>query len=364
MRIIYDNQIFHLQRHGGVSRYFIELASAMSKINNQIELRITAPLHFNSYLNNSQRLRKGNLYIPKSSDLLKFNQFVRKTSTAIANNRINRFCPQIIHETFYSETNIWKSNAPRVITIHDLIRESEGFNNIQAKRKQESLNRASQVICVSEETKRQLKAHYEVDDRRLHVVHLGVSNKFFVEKAEGNRRKEILFVGQRSGYKDFITLVKAFSLSKSKLENFRLVAFGGGEFTLSEKEEFRKLGIAPNSIEQLGGNDQALIERYSTASIFVAPSRKEGFGLPVLEAMATQAPVLCSDIAVFREIAGECARYFLPGDSHELSQILDQVLLGNSDKTKSTASALKRAKEFSWDVCASRTLEVYRNAQD
>jgi glycosyltransferase involved in cell wall biosynthesis len=94
-----------------------------------------------------------------------------------------------------------------------------------------------------------LKAHYEVDDRRLHVVHLGVSNKFFVEKAERNRRKEILFVGQRSGYKDFITLVKAFSLSKSRLENFRLVAFGGGEFTLNEKEEFRKLGIAPNSIE-------------------------------------------------------------------------------------------------------------------
>jgi glycosyltransferase involved in cell wall biosynthesis len=296
--------------------------------------------------------------------LLKFNQFVRKTSTVIANNRISRFCPQIIHETFYSETNIWKSNAPRVITIYDLIRESEGFNNIQAKRKQESLNRASQVICISEETKRQLKAHYEVDDRRLHVVHLGVSNQFFVEKTEGNRRKEILFVGQRSGYKDFITLVKAFSLSKSKLENFRLVAFGGGEFTLSEKEEFRKLGIAPNSIEQLGGNDQALIERYSTASIFVAPSRKEGFGLPVLEAMATQTPVLCSDIVVFREIAGECARYFSPGNSHELSQLLDQVLLGNSDKSKSTASALKRAKEFSWDLCASRTLEVYRNAQD
>lgn len=364
MRIIYDNQIFHLQRHGGVSRYFVELASAMNKINNQIALRIAAPLHFNSYLNNSQILRKGNLYIPKSSDLLRFNQFIRQASTAIANYRINRFCPQIIHETFYSETNIWSSNAPRVITIYDLIRESEGFNSVQARRKQESLNRASQVICISEETKRQLKAHYQVDDQRLHVVHLGVSNRFYAEKTRKNRRREILFVGQRSGYKDFITLVKAFSLSKSRLENFRLVAFGGGEFTLSEKEEFRNLGIAPNSIEQIGGNDQALIERYSSASIFVAPSRIEGFGLPVVEAMATQTPVICSDIAVFREIAGDCARYFSPGNSEELSQILDQVLLENLNNNDRTISALKRAKEFSWDLCASRTFEVYRNAQD
>ena len=142
------------------------------------------------------------------------------------------------------------------------------------------------------------------------------------------------------------------------------MAFGGGEFTLSEKEEFRNLGIAPNSIEQIGGNDQALIERYSSASIFVAPSRIEGFGLPVVEAMATQTPVICSDIAVFREIAGDCARYFSPGNSEELSQILDQVLLENLNNNDRTISALKRAKEFSWDLCASRTFEVYRNAQD
>ncbi len=91
VRIIYDNQIFHLQRYGGVSRYFIELASALSRIQNNVEIKITAPLHFNSYLNNSKSLRKGNIYIPKSSEMFKFNQFIRQTSTVIANNRIDKF---------------------------------------------------------------------------------------------------------------------------------------------------------------------------------------------------------------------------------------------------------------------------------
>jgi glycosyltransferase involved in cell wall biosynthesis len=364
VRIIYDNQIFHLQRYGGVSRYFIELASAFSKMKTEVEIRILAPLHFNFYLNNSNSLRKGNFYIPKSSEMFGFNQLIRQISTAIANKRIDRFYPQVIHETFYNEINIWNSKAPRVLTIYDLIRESEGINSVQAKRKQVALNRANQIICISEETSRQLKMHYEVDDRRLHVVHLGVSSKFFVEKAERNRRKEILFIGQRSGYKDFMTLVNAFSISKSRLEKFRLVAFGGGNFTLSEKEEMKKLGIPPNSIEQIGGNDEALIERYSSASIFVASSRLEGFGLPILESMAAQTPVICSDIAVFREIAGNCARYFSPGNYHELSQILDQVLLENLNNESQTTSGLQRAKEFSWDLCASRTLEVYRTAQN
>lgn len=266
----------------------------------------------------------------------------------------------MIHETFFSDIDNWNSKAPRVLTIYDLIRESEGINGVQARRKQGAINRASQIICISEETKRQLKMYYKVEDRKLNVVHLGVSSKFFVEKTVNSRKREILFVGQRSGYKDFLTLVKAFSLSRSKLEKFRLVVFGGGDFTLSEKEEINNLGVPLESIEQTGGNDDALIERYRSASIFVSSSRLEGFGLPIVESMAAQTPVLCSDLAIFREIAGNCAHYFSPGNYYELSQILDEVLLENLNNESKTIAGIQRAKEFFWELCASRTYEVYR----
>ena len=98
--------------------------------------------------------------------------------------------------------------------IYDLIRESEGFNSVQARRKQESLNRASQVICISEETKRQLKAHYQVDDQRLHVVHLGVSNRFLLKKLEKTEEEKFFLWG-----KDQVTRTSSPLLKHSRYQS-------------------------------------------------------------------------------------------------------------------------------------------------
>lgn len=364
MRAVIDNQIFCLQRHGGVSRYFVELADSLNKSTSEMDLKIAAPLHFNSYLAQSKSYKRGNFYLPKSTNVLNFNLRIRQLSSFIANRQIRHFNPNVIHETFYSEIDPWKLKIPRVITIYDLIRETQEFQGPQVERKKAALSRASQVICISKDTKAKLQHFYNIDDEKISVIHLGVSKLFFTVKSDDQREKEILFVGQRSGYKDFFTLAKAFSVAKCKKENFKLVAFGGGPFTQSERDIFRDLGIPSKSVEHVGGGDHVLQKKYRSASVLVTPSTSEGFGLPIVEAMAGETPIICSDIPVFREIAGNVARYFTTGDYQQLSEIIDDVVLGYSKCKVTTADGLERAKLFSWDECALRTLEVYKKAQN
>ena len=140
--------------------------------------------------------------------------------------------------------------------------------------------------------------------------------------------------------------------------------FWGGAFTKKEKELFRSLKIPENKIVQISGNDMLLSSLYSSAEAFIFPSLYEGFGLPLLEAMSADCPVICSNASSFPEVAGNAAEYFDPESEESLIDALENLLFDEVRKKSLIKAGLDRVKCFSWEKCATETEAVYTKLLD
>jgi glycosyltransferase involved in cell wall biosynthesis len=169
----------------------------------------------------------------------------------------------------------------------------------------------------------------------------------------------ILYVGQRGGYKNFRVLLEAFCGSALLKARFHLVAFGGGPFSADERRELEARAVG-DRVHQVGGDDGLLRAYYSAASVFVYPSRYEGFGIPPLEAMASGCPVVCSDAGSILEVVGDAGAHFEPDDHTRLRALLERVTEDGDYASQMRADGFKRAKQFSWAKCAEQTLRAYR----
>jgi len=132
----------------------------------------------------------------------------------------------------------------------------------------------------------------------------------------------------------------------------------GSEWSLDEMESLRQLDIYDQVLLVNNVDDETLCYLYNTAVAFVYPSLYEGFGIPLLEAMACGCPVVASRIPSTIEVAGDCPAYFDPLETESLVSALDKVLLEGTDSERSLAG-LERVKAFSWERTAEQTLEVY-----
>lgn len=363
MRVAFDNQIFLLQRFGGVSRYFVELAEALSNLEG-VASKVIAPIHFNHHLWKTGSIKR-RLYSPFSSDFLRFNQFVRKISNTLSNREITAWKPNLIHETFYSERDLWSEPVPRITTVHDLIREKEGTSVAKVHKKVNSIYRSHGIICVSESTRNDLLNYYNLKEDDVHRVYVGVNPKIWPnDKISKSESKEfILFVGQRDGYKNFRILLKAFSDSLSLRSNFHILAFGGNELSRSEKGEIEALGLTQNVLHRKG-DDSVLSRLYRTAKLFVSSSTNEGFGSPNLEAMSSGCPVLCSDIGAHRESAGKAAHFFSSESVEHLRNNLEELLNDEAKLEELSRAGLEHVKAFTWQKCAFETMKVYERYQN
>lgn len=347
-----------LQKFGGVSRYFIELAQALSKLDS-VDVKVKAPIHFNHHLWKSVT-REKSIYLPFSSDFLRLNQRVRKISNAISQIHITDWKPDLIHETFYSAEDLWNYPRPRITTVHDLIREKDATSYTKLEKKRNSIYRSHGIICVSDSTRNDLLNYYKLKENNVHRVYVGVNPRIWInDKIPHSGSKEfVLFVGQRDGYKNFQMLLKAFSESKILRSNFDIVAFGGDEFKNNEKEEIASLGLTKNVLHK-EGDDASLSRMYRTAKLFVSTSTIEGFGSPNLEAMSSGCPVLCSDISAFKESAGAAAHYFDPKSAESLRNSLEELVCDQVRLEDLVRAGLKHAKSFTWEKCALETKAVY-----
>ena len=123
--------------------------------------------------------------------------------------------------------------------------------------------------------------------------------------------------------------------------------------------EILELGFNEHSIECVQGDNKLLQHLYANAVAFIYPSIHEGFGLPLLEAMGSRCPVLCSNIDVFREVAGDAALYFSPYETDSIACAIEKILSDNSLRKELILMGLKNIKKFNWSKCASETLRVY-----
>ena len=363
MRIAYDNQVFCNQSYGGISRYFVRLAEQLSSAN--IQIRIFASLHQNHYLAQlPTSIVFGHIlssYPPRGG------RIIRKFNDALSKNAIKYWMPDLVHETYYAKVGSAPKGCPTVITVYDMIHElfPESFSPFDntSEIKRIAIERADHIICISESTRQDLIRYFNTSLQKITVVHLGVDKYSIAKLTEKQsitiKKPYLLYVGNRKGYKNFSYLLRALSSSCKLKNDFDLLAFGGGQFDQMELMLLSELGYNQNQVQHIDGDDQLLGKLYKEATAFVYPSLYEGFGLPPLEAMAHDCPVISSNISSMPEVIGDAAEYFNPTSIENIKQAIENVVYSPSRMEELIRQGNIRLKNFSWKRCTEETLAVY-----
>jgi glycosyltransferase involved in cell wall biosynthesis len=251
--------------------------------------------------------------------------------------------------------------GPAVVTVHDLSFETEPrlmtlsdrllFQQLVPR----SVRRALRVFTVSERTKSDLVSYYEIDPQRVVVTPSGVDPIFRPGGAQNDGPPYALFVGALQPRKDPAGLVEALALVDGDL---RLALVGPEKHGVEDvRAAVSRLGLA-HRVDFLGYVErERLAELYRGAACFVLPSRWEGLGLTVLEAMASGTPVVATTAGALPEVTAGAAILVEPGDPSALAAGIREAL---ASRERLVAAGLERAREFTWPRMAQRTLEVYQ----
>ncbi len=273
-----------------------------------------------------------------------------------------------------------------VVTIHDVIpllfpahaprsRKSRFFflyRGLMA----EIARRADFIITVSESSRSDCLTKLRIAPERADrvcAVHNGVSDRFMPPpEGPAPRRspddktttRTCLYVGRADPYKNLDGLLRAFARVRDELPfPLELVIAGPKDDRYPEAPALaRELGVDGQVVWTGYLSDSELIRRYQTADLLILPSRYEGFGLPVIEAMACGTPVLCSTAAALREIAGQAALFADPDDIPGLARGMREILTQSALADRLSHDGLRQAARFSWAKTAAQTLAVYQRA--
>jgi glycosyltransferase involved in cell wall biosynthesis len=361
-RIIYDYQIFLLQKYGGVSRYFYELARRMQEAPG-FAANIYAPLYANSYLA-SGTVSKWGFQVAKIPKVWRLYEALDRVFSYAYFAAAK---PAIVHETYYSHLRLAPRQCPIVVTVYDMIHEKLGHlfkaDDPTSVLKKKSVERADRVICISENTRRDLIELFNVPAEKTVTVALGFGLdapvRFDHSGFRSNEIPYLLYVGNRHFHKNFGGLLRAYGSSPMLQRDFALIAFGGGAFSAAEYQLMDELRIPREKIEWYSGGDALLAELYEGAVVFVYPSLYEGFGIPPLEAMSKGCPVLCSNTSSMPEVVGDAAVLFDPTRADEIRQAIESVVSSQAVREDLIARGRVRVQKFSWDRCAAETASVY-----
>jgi len=214
------------------------------------------------------------------------------------------------------------------------------------------------VMTVSAFTRHELHARAGLDVGDVEVIHEGVSTVFHPD-ARTAIRPYVLYVGGAGKNKNLDRLLTAMEMVRERSPIDLLMA---GDRSWDHQELRQALGSRPPRWIQLSGyvTDEELAELYRGAALCVVPSLHEGFGLPVLEALACGTPLACSSIPVFEEIAGDAAAYFDPHDPGAIAQAMTALLDDPARVATLRERGPARARPFTWSETARKTIAVYR----
>lgn len=363
-RVAFDNHVFRMQKRGGASRYFLELANYLGG-SADFEARIVAPIHFSEMLKGDPIFSRGNLFLKHSGSRFGFARSINLLSDFGTKKMIRQFKPNLVHETYYKSQPLWDQSTPSICTILDFTREIIDGNMQKLERKIETANRASNIICISESTRNDLLKFAPGLAHKTVITPLGCSKVFLEQQGKqlGFNRPFVLYVGQRRGYKNFSLLLQAIASLIDFRDSFDLIAFGGGPFTRAEREELEILGLQ-NMVKHESGDDQFLSSYYRSALCFIYPSLYEGFGLPILEALASGCRVICSNTSSFPEVGIDLVEYFDPADLQSLRRAMENVLQSNNISEDWKFRAHAHALEYTWEKVGYLTVNEYLKVLD
>ncbi len=323
-------------------------------------------------------LGSNNEYLDTQLNILRpLNIRGKKILRAINQHTMSRLMPgyDVFHPSYYDNYFLQlRQKPPFVLTVHDMIPErnffydQSGLDLISSKKT--LIYKAARIIAISEATKADMLTFYDIDPDRIDVIHHGYPATFdrFLTKAANrtinlspdSSQPYILFVGNRYPYKNFDFFTDSISEFLTRYD-LQLQVVGP---LPSQKELQQIAGLKISSRVNFRGNvsEEELFHCYHNALCFAFPSLEEGFGIPLLEAATASCPVICSDIDVFREVAGDSALYFEPKSKESITQQLEKLLLTDSLRADLIRRGTENLKRFSWNNAAKKTLETYRLA--
>ena len=269
---------------------------------------------------------------------------------------------------------------PAVSTVHDLSSlDVPGIAGERFQRKKllalaDVAERAAVILCVSEFTERSFLGRFPTAAGRTRVVPHGLAVRFGPQRTaavnavlakRGLSRPYLLFVGQISARKNLMPLLRAFEALRSRgpLRDLELVIAGPVQTGGDEIVEAARTSPHAAAIRFLGFiDDDELPALYAGAAVFVFPGKGEGFGIPILEAMACGAPVVAANAGANPSTAGDAA-VCVDGDSaDEFAAAIEHLLTDDAARAAQIERGLRRAGEFTWAETARRTVEAYRDA--
>ena len=364
MRIGIDVGILR-EKKRGVGRYLSNLLEEFSQLSSDddIYLYSPGPILYNFIKNKNWHARIGTLPLP---------------GTFWLQTQCKNYIKKDLIEIFFGASHILPLNLSntirKVLAIHDLVailypetmtNYNRFIHNIFFAK---SLKSADSIITMSEATKQSIIEKFEINDNRINVIYEGVSELFKPYQPEqvtsvlnqyGLNKPYLLSVGTLEPRKNYPLLLRAFKELKT---DYDLVIIGkpGWKFEkvfttindLKLSERVKILGYV---------KDKDLPFFYNGAEIFVFPSIYEGFGLPILEALACGKPIVCSNSSSLPEVGGDAVIYFDPNSVDELVVKVNQLLTNSELKKVLIQRGLSRAKLFTWDKTAQKTWGVLKN---
>jgi glycosyltransferase involved in cell wall biosynthesis len=359
MKIFYDHQAFSLQNFGGVSRIFSELLKGA-------EVKPSVAAHLSILFSNNAHL---------SETTVKYSRFFKgREVPKLLNNLYNAYELQLgnhdlYHPSYYDPSLIkFARKKPVVATFHDMIHEKFGekFPELAreahvVRQKKEIASRASHIIAVSENTKKDLVDIYGLNPSKITVIHLGSSfsadsTAQFVQQRP--LYEYLLYVGNRAAYKNFSFFLKAVASVLSRYE-IKLICAGGKGFNEDEMSLIQSLSLDGN-ILHTAVDDRVLASLYSNAIAFVLPSLYEGFGIPVLEAFSCSCPCILSNTGSLPEVGKDAALYFEPLEESSIVATVQNVLDNTGLRNELINRGRQRLMAFSWQKHVDSTHAVYK----
>lgn len=361
MKLIIDNIIFYWQRSGGISVVWNEIISRFLKEQNNGSIPMdggkSLELGFIDYDNSIENKFRKNLKIPVEliKNIISHKGMIVKRYLSQSFKCNEKF---IFHSSYYR--TCCNKNAVNVITVHDFTYElfEHGLKKyIHSITKNRAIRKADYIICISENTKRDLLELVDgVDENKIFVIYNGVADTYRLLENDLRYKKEdlpyLVFVGGRNGYKNFKLAVKVAQQSNMQLK------IVGKKLSADEKEYVKD--ILKDNYDDLGFvSDEELNSLYNKAFALIYPSSYEGFGLPVIEAQRAGCPVLALDKSSIPEVIGN--KNVLVKDEKVQSFIEKIDMLKNMDFRKQViADGIENSSRFSWDNTYKGYIDIYK----
>lgn len=347
INVIYDNVVFNLQKSGGISVYWKELIERIQK-DNSVRLRILEyPEAENNIFRKDLRFDNNQLEILKPFPNIKISRYI--------NPRVKDNKSSIFHSSYYR--TVKGSNIKNIVTVHDFTYEKE-MNSMVGKihiyQKKKALENADGIICISENTKKDMLELYpDLNKKKVSVIYNGFNSNDYNYNENVLIEDTVIFVGARKGYKNFDKAVAVVS----ETSNISLTIVGA-PLEADEKSLLDKM--LPNRYQSFSHvSNEELNKLYNKSICLLYLSEYEGFGIPVLEAMSAGCPVVALKKSSIPEVAGDAGILFSNFDKKIVQEAIESLRDNQEIRSEQIELGLNNAKKYSWDKCYKEVLDFY-----